>query len=120
MISQIRKPVTAGSKPARGSTESATVRRLLIGIALAYLGLFLFLPLAAVFFEGFKKGAAVYFAALREPEALAAVRLTLLAAGIAVPLNLLFGLAASWAIAKFNFVGKSILLTLSDLPFSVS
>ncbi len=78
------------------------------------------LPLATVFVEAFRKGASVYLAALREPDSLAAVRLTLLAAGIAVPLNLVFGLAASWAIAKFSFRGKSLLITLIDLPFAVS
>ena len=93
---------------------------LLATVAFVFLGVFLVLPLVAVFVEAFRKGAAVYFASFREPDALSAIRLTLLAAGIAVPLNLVFGLAASWAIAKFSFRGKSFLLTLIDLPFAVS
>ncbi len=105
---------------ARSIGEPEFVRRLLIGVALAFLGLFLFLPLAVVFTQAFNKGAAVYFATFREPDALAAIRLTLVIAAIAVPLNLIFGLAASWVIAKFDFVGKNFLLTLIDLPFSVS
>lgn len=93
---------------------------LLATAAFVFLGVFLVLPLAAVFVEAFRKGAQVYFASFNESDALAAIRLTLLAAGIAVPLNLLFGLAASWAIAKFDFRGKSLLITLIDLPFAVS
>jgi sulfate transport system permease protein len=104
----------------RSTTEPAFVRWLLIGAALIFLGLFLFVPLAVVFTQAFDKGVAAYMASFREPDALAAIRLTLLIAAIAVPLNLLFGLAASWVIAKFDFVGKNILLTLIDLPFSVS
>ncbi len=102
------------------TTEPAAVRRLLIGLALAYVGLFLVVPLAAVFVKAFAQGARVYWAAVTDPMALAAMRLTLLAAAIAVPLNLVFGLAASWAIARFEFVGKRVLITLIDLPFSVS
>lgn len=101
-------------------TESFWVRWLLIGIALIYLGLFIFLPLAAVFFNALSKGVAVYFQSLNDPDALAAIRLTLLTAVIAVPLNLIFGIAASWAIAKFDFYGKNFLITLIDLPLSVS
>ena len=93
---------------------------LLTTAAFAFLGLFLLLPLTAVFVEAFRKGAAVYFASFKEADALGALRLTLFAAGIAVPLNLAFGLAASWAIAKFQFRGKSLLITLIDLPFAVS
>jgi sulfate transport system permease protein len=89
-------------------------------VALAYLALFLLLPLFAVFFEALKKGWAVYFRAIADPDAWSAIRLTLLAAAIAVPLNLVFGVAAAWAIAKFDFAGKSVLTTLIDLPFSVS
>jgi sulfate transport system permease protein len=100
--------------------EPAWVRWLLVGAALAFLSLFLFLPLVSVFFEAFKKGVDVYLAAITEPDALSAVKLTLLAAVIAVPLNLVFGVAAAWTIAKFDFRGKSVLLTLIDLPFSVS
>ncbi|HEV7671789.1 MAG TPA: sulfate ABC transporter permease subunit CysW [Thermoanaerobaculia bacterium] len=102
------------------TTESPWVRRLLIGVAFAFLGLFLLVPLALVFVKAFEEGTAVYWAAVREPEALSAVRLTLSAAAFAVPINLLFGLAAAWAIAKFRFSGKNLLITLIDVPFSVS
>lgn len=105
----------------RGATkEPPWVRWLLTSVALVFLSLFLFLPLVSVFFEAFKKGADVYLAAITEPDAISAVQLTLVAAVIAVPLNLVFGVAAAWAIAKFDFRGKSVLLTLIDLPFSVS
>ncbi len=100
--------------------EPAWVRWSLIGVALAFLSLFLFIPLVSVFAEAFKKGWDVYVAAVTEPDAWSAVKLTLIAAAIAVPLNLVFGVAAAWAIAKFDFRGKSVLLTLIDLPFSVS
>lgn len=100
--------------------EPAWIRWLLIATALAYLSLFLFVPLAAVFSEALRKGADVYFAALLESDALSAIRLTLIAAAIAVPLNLVFGVSAAWAIAKFEFKGKSLLITLIDLPFAVS
>jgi sulfate transport system permease protein len=100
--------------------ESAAVRWILIGVAVGFLALFIVLPLAIVFLQAFAKGIGVYWASLRTPDALAAIRLTLLAAGIAVPLNLVFGVAAAWAIGKFEFVGKSLLITLIDLPFSVS
>lgn len=102
------------------TTEPVWVRRTLIALALAFFGLFLLLPLLAVFVEALRKGWAVYLAALVEPDALSALKLTLLAAAIAVPLNLVFGVAAAWAIAKFSFRGKALLLTLIDLPFSVS
>jgi sulfate transport system permease protein len=95
-------------------------RRLLIITALLFLGVFLGLPLIAVFVQALSKGLMVYAAAVSEPMALAAVRLTLWVAAIAVPLNLIFGIAASWAIAKFEFRGKSMLITLIDLPFAVS
>ena len=108
-------------KPVASSlTEPRLIRWILIGSALAYLGLFLIVPLLAVFVKALEKGAAVYWASISDPAALAAIRLTLLATAIAVPLNLLFGLAAAWAIAKFEFPGKQILTTLIDLPFSVS
>ncbi len=100
--------------------EPAWVRRLLIGVALAFLAVFLFVPLVAVFVEALKKGVAVYLAAISEPDAVSAIKLTLIAAGISVPLNLVFGVAAAWSIAKFEFRGKNVLLTLIDLPFSVS
>jgi sulfate transport system permease protein len=100
--------------------EPFWVRTLLLTVALGFLLLFLLVPLVAVFVEAFKKGWQVYLAAVIEPDALSAVRLTLITAAIAVPLNLVFGVAAAWCIAKFEFRGKSILLTLIDLPFSVS
>ncbi|MBI3729373.1 MAG: sulfate ABC transporter permease subunit CysW [Burkholderiales bacterium] len=100
--------------------EPFWVRVVLTLTALAFLTLFLFVPLAAVFAEALKKGWQVYLAAIIEPDALSAIKLTLIAAGIAVPLNLVFGVAAAWTIAKFEFRGKNVLLTLIDLPFSVS
>jgi sulfate transport system permease protein len=103
-----------------GVLEPAWVRIALISVALAFLTLFLFVPLVAVFAEAFKKGAGAYFAAITDPDAVSAIKLTLIAAFISVPLNLVFGVSAAWAIAKFEFRGKSILLTLIDLPFSVS
>ena len=111
------------ASPPRGeavTSESLTVRLVLIGICVAFLGLFVLLPLLTVFVEAFRSGVAHYFASITEPDALAAIRLTLLVAAIAVPANLVFGLAASWAIAKFEFKGKSLLITFIDLPFSVS
>jgi sulfate transport system permease protein len=102
------------------TTESPWIRRVLIGVALVFLTLFLFVPLIAVFFEALRKGWDVYIAALVEEDARSAIRLTLLTAAIAVPLNVVFGVAAAWAIAKFEFRGKNLLITLIDLPFSVS
>ena len=96
------------------------VRGLLIGVTLAFLGVFLLLPLLAVFVEALRQGFSAYLSGITEPDALAAIRLTLLVAAIAVPLNLIFGVAAAWAITKFEFRGKSLLITLIDLPFSVS
>ena len=104
----------------QATMERPLVRWALIGITVAFLGMFVFLPLAIVFVSALAKGVSVYFSALREPDTLAAIRLTLIAAGIAVPLNLVFGIAAAWAIGKFDFIGKSLLVTLIDLPFSVS
>jgi sulfate/thiosulfate transport system permease protein len=101
-------------------SESPALRWTLTAAALAFLGLFLLLPLVAVFVEALREGLGPYLGAVSDPDALAAVRLTLLVAAIAVPLNLVFGLAAAWAIAKFEFRGKSLLITLVDLPFSVS
>jgi sulfate transport system permease protein len=101
-------------------TEPRLLRWLLTGLVLMYLGLFLVVPLVAVFAQAMARGIAVYWAAIGDPAALAAIRLTLLTAAIAVPLNVLFGLMASWAIAKFEFRGKRLLITLIDLPFSVS
>lgn len=108
------------SPPKPATTEPTWVKFTLIGVALAFLTLFLFVPLVTVFYEAFKKGADVYFAALVDADAVSAIKLTLLAAAISVPLNLVFGIAAAWAIAKFDFRGKNVLLTLIDLPFSVS
>ena len=104
----------------RALAEPAWVRNLLILITLAFLTLFLFLPLAAVFSEALRKGRQVYISAIVNEDALSAMKLTFIAAAIAVPLNLVFGVAAAWAITKFNFTGKSILITLIDLPFAVS
>ena len=103
-----------------GTTEAPWVKWTLIGIALVFLLLFLVLPLAAVFTEALRKGFEAYWAGLREPDAWSAIKLTLLTAAIAVPLNLVFGVAAAWAIAKFDFKGKAFLITLIDLPFSIS
>ena len=116
-------PAGAGTAPRavrRATAEAPWVRIALIGTALVFMTLFLFIPLVTVFYEAFKKGWDVYLAAITEPDALSAIRLTLVAAGISVPLNLAFGVAAAWAIAKFEFRGKNLLLTLIDLPFSVS
>src|SRR3569832_1305380 len=100
--------------------EPAPVRWLLIAATLLFLGVFLLLPLAVVLVQVFKGGVDAYVAALADSDTLASIRLTLLTAAIAVPLNTLFGVAAAWAIAKFEFRGKSLLSTLIDLPFSVS
>jgi len=110
----------APTRVADAVSEPAWVRRTLIGAALAFLTLFLFVPLVAVFVQAFAKGIDVYWAALTDADAVSALKLTLIAAGISVPLNLVFGVAAAWAIAKFDFRGKNVLLTLIDLPFSVS
>ena len=110
----------AGAERSGPLTEPRLVRFLLIGAALAFLGFFLVVPLILVFVKAFADGFSVYLDAVREPAALSAVRLTLLAAACAVPVNLLFGLAAAWAIAKFRFGGKNLLITLIDLPFAVS
>lgn len=118
-ISQYQK-YNQGVSQNRATSEVAWVRYALIAVTLLFLSLFLFVPLAAVFAEAFSKGADTYFAALSDPDALSAIKLTLVAAGIAVPLNLIFGVAAAWAIAKFEFKGKSLLITLIDLPFAVS
>jgi len=104
----------------RALTEPPLVRGALLAVALVFLAIFLVMPLVAVFAQALEKGFGAYLTALREPDAWAAIRLTLLTAAIAVPLNLAFGLAASWAIAKFEFPGKGTLLTLIDLPFAVS
>ena len=120
-MSEIFSPAfVPAAKPAPVASEGAGVRAVLIGIAVAFLALFLVLPLFAVFLQAFSKGIDAFLDAFREPDAWSAIRLTLTVAAIAVPFNVVFGLAASWAIAKFEFPGKSLLITLIDLPFSVS
>ena len=104
----------------RRSSEPPWVRRLLIAIALSFIALFLIVPLLSVFTEALRRGFGFYFQTLRDPMTVSAIELTLLAAGISVPLNCLFGVAAAWTIAKFDFPGINILLTLIDLPFSIS
>ena len=110
-----------GSSPAHlVVSENRMVRWLLVTVTLVFLSVFLFLPLAAVFGEALREGTSAYLAGFNDPDALSAIKLTLLVAGISVPLNLVFGLAASWGIAKFEFRGKQMLITLIDLPFAVS
>ena len=116
---------TAHQRADRFETRAATrdpswVKWALIGLGVSYFALFLLLPLISVFVEALRKGWQVYFAAIVEPDAIASIKLTLLAAAIAVPLNVIFGVAAAWAVAKFDFRGKQLLITLIDLPFSVS
>lgn len=112
--------VTARKTVAEATTEAPWVRRLLIGIGLVFLVAFLFLPLVAVFVEALRKGLSVYMASFSDAAAWSAIKLTFIAAAIAVPANLIFGIAAAYAITKFEFRGKSLLITLIDLPFSVS
>ncbi|MGO4353683.1 sulfate ABC transporter permease subunit CysW [Rhizobium sp. RAF36] len=112
--------VSASPKVASVVTESRLARWALILLSLVFLLLILFLPLAAVFVEAFRKGVPPFFQALQDAETFSAIRLTLIVAGISVPLNVVFGVAAAWAIAKFEFKGKAFLTTLIDLPFSVS
>jgi sulfate transport system permease protein len=112
--------ITDLSKKRVTTTEAPWVRYTLISVALVFLLLFLVLPLAAVFTEALRKGFGAYLEGLREPDAWSAIKLTLITAAIAVPLNLVFGLAAAWCIAKYEFRGKAFLTTLVDLPFSVS
>mgnify|MGYP002737340167 CR=1 FL=1 len=110
----------ATSKSRVAASEPLWLRLLLIVLAVTFLTLIVLLPIAAVFAEALRQGIGAYFASFNDPDVLAAVRLTLLVAAIAVPLNTIFGVLASWAIAKFEFVGKSLLVTFIDLPFSVS
>lgn len=112
----------AARPPARRlpTEEAPWARRMLIGLAVGFLGLFLLLPLVTVFMEAFRKGAGAFLAAFADPAAIDAIILTLVVAAIAVPANLVFGVAAAWAVAKFDFRGKAFLVTLIDLPFSVS
>ncbi|HEX9291277.1 MAG TPA: sulfate ABC transporter permease subunit CysW [Anaeromyxobacteraceae bacterium] len=111
---------TKRSAHLRATQDPPWVRRLLVALALGFVGLFVLLPTAAVFHEALRKGVGVYLAALADPEALAAIRLTLVTAAVAVPLNTVFGLAAAWCITRFRFRGKSVLVSLIDLPFGVS
>lgn len=115
----LRQEVLPAPQPAATGERSA-VRWLLIGIALLFLAFMLIIPLAAVFAKALESGIGVYVKAITEPDALAAVRLTLIATAVAVPLNLIFGFAAAWTIAKFDFKGKNFLTTLIDLPFAIS
>ncbi|MCI0360222.1 MAG: sulfate ABC transporter permease subunit CysW [Planctomycetaceae bacterium] len=108
------------TKSRRATNDPLWLRILLIGLSIGFVSVLLVLPLVVVFAEAFRAGVGTYFASLNNPAAWRAIHLTLLAAGISVPLNLVFGVAASWAIAKFNFPGKSFLITLIDLPFAVS
>jgi sulfate transport system permease protein len=114
------KPVPRRSAQKSPVSEPTWVKWTLIGVALVFIFLFLILPLAAVFTEALRKGAGAFFEAFKEPDAWSAIRLTLITAAIAVPMNLVFGVAAAWAIAKYEFKGKAFLTTLVDLPFSVS
>jgi sulfate transport system permease protein len=114
------KKHTDSTRAGKGLTEPVAVRWLLIAIALSFLGLFLFVPMAAVFAQALEKGWKVYLESIREADAVSAIKLTLVTAAISVPLNLVFGVVASWAIAKFSFPGRNLLVTLIDLPFSVS
>lgn len=100
--------------------EPAWVKALLLVLALGFLALFLVAPLLTVFIEAFRRGAAVYFQSIIDPDALAAIRLTLMVAAIALPLNLVFGTSLAWAVTRFEFRGKQLLISLIDLPFSVS
>ena len=118
--SLLRRRRRARRHHVEATTESRPVRLLLLGLSFAFMALFLVLPLVAVFAEALKQGFGAYLAALTERDALAAVRLTLTVAAIAVPLNVVFGICAAWAIAKYEFKGKAFLITLIDLPFSVS
>jgi sulfate transport system permease protein len=115
----VNPPTPAHGAP-RATHDPAWVRWTLTTVALVFLAFFLVLPLAAVFTEALRRGVGAYFAAFKESDALASIRLTLLTAAIAVPANVVFGVAAAWCIAKFNFRGKSVLTTLIDLPFAVS
>jgi sulfate transport system permease protein len=111
---------TAAAAPRRIHRDPFWLRFLLIATTLTFLALFLVVPLLAVFVEALRKGIGAYWESLREPDAIAALKLTIITAAIAVPANMIFGLAASWAIAKFEFRGKNVLMTLIDLPFAVS
>ena len=117
-VSSLTRRGAAGSRDTL--REPAWLRWVLIGITLLFLATFLLLPLATIFVEALRKGAGAYWQGVIEPDAIAAIKLTVLAAAISVPLNLVFGLAASWSIARFDFPGRNFLITLIDLPFAVS
>ncbi len=120
MLTPVKSLSAKTTRSTLGRTESGPVKWVLIAIALVFLAFVLLLPLACVLTTALNKGLAVYFKSIQDPNALSAIRLTLLTALVAVPLNMIFGIAASWAIAKFDFRGKNFLLTLIDLPLSVS
>src|SRR5205085_12143164 len=107
-------------KSQRGSEESSIAKWTLTALALGFVFIFLFLPLVNVFYQAFSHGVRAYIDAIKEPDSMAAIKLTLLVAAISVPCNVIFGLAASWTIAKFDFPGKSLIITLIDLPFAIS
>lgn len=117
-IPQIDLHTNTAARRERG--ESSWVKYILIGITVLFLALFLLLPLAAIFLKAFEKGMSVYIASITHPDAVAAIKLTLIVAFIAVPLNTLFGICAAWAISKYQFKGKNLLITLIDIPFAVS
>jgi sulfate transport system permease protein len=119
-VAALGGPAPRRARRRRALTEPRLVQWLLIGTAMVFLGFFLFVPLLLVFVKAFSAGIGAWWAAVSDPIALSAIRLTLLTAAIAVPVNLLFGLAAAWAVTKFNFRGKNLLVTLIDLPFAVS
>ncbi len=120
MAGYVKKSNGHTAKSDRASDESPLAKWILTSIALVFVAIFLVLPLVNVFYQALSKGLALYRDSLMDEDSLAAIKLTLLVAGIAVPLNVVFGLAASWAIAKFEFRGKALLITLIDLPFAVS
>jgi sulfate transport system permease protein len=117
---ELARAIAAPAAPVAATDDPAWVRRVIIGIAIAFVGLFVLVPLAAVFGEALRSGIAAFGRAITDPAALSAIKLTFLTAAIAVPLNVVFGVAASWAIARFRFPGRSILITLVDLPLAVS
>lgn len=119
MLMNVRQSISSAQR-GDSRTEPALIRLIIIAVALIFMTVFVVLPLAVVFAQAFSKGVAAYLAALSDPEAFAAIRLTLLVAAISVSANLIFGVIAAWAIAKFDFRGKTFLITLIDLPFSVS
>jgi sulfate/thiosulfate transport system permease protein len=119
--SHTASPAAPSVRPVqKATTEPRYIQWTLIGLAVVFLGFFLVVPLAAVFVQALSSGVGAYFSAIAEPDALSALNLTLVAAGVSLVVNTVFGVAAAWAIAKFEFTGKSLLTTLIDLPFTVS